>query len=132
MMYARESNDVCMLLRKSSTKIGVIRAGFEPATHSLEGCCSIQLSYQTKPFSPFYGGKISKRGAKLLLFFEISKFFCYFSCIIEKKVVILQAFLDSGIMRVRKNAQKRDKKEQRKGRKKSNETLKDYKIDHQP
>ena len=28
----------------------VNRAGFEPATHSLEGCCSIQLSYQ----SPFY------------------------------------------------------------------------------
>ena len=26
----------------------VIRAGFEPTTHSLEGCCSIQLSYRTK------------------------------------------------------------------------------------
>ena len=25
----------------------VIRSGFEPETHSLEGCCSIQLSYQT-------------------------------------------------------------------------------------
>ena len=25
----------------------VIPAGFEPATHSLEGCCSIQLSYET-------------------------------------------------------------------------------------
>ena len=25
----------------------VIRAGFEPTTHSLEGCCSIQLSYRT-------------------------------------------------------------------------------------
>ena len=25
----------------------VIRMGFEPMTHSLEGCCSIQLSYQT-------------------------------------------------------------------------------------
>ena len=24
-----------------------IPAGFEPATHSLEGCCSIQLSYGT-------------------------------------------------------------------------------------
>ena len=132
MMYACCMHGVRMLLRKSCTKNGVIRAGFEPATHSLEGCCSIQLSYQTKPFSPFQGGKISKRGAKLLLFFEISKFFCVFSCIIEKNVVILQAFLDSGIVRVRKNAQKRDKKEQRKGRKKSNETIKDYKIDHQP
>ena len=29
----------------------VIRAGFEPTTHSLEGCCSIQLSYRTILFS---------------------------------------------------------------------------------
>ena len=28
----------------------VIRLGFEPKTHSLEGCCSIQLSYQTIVF----------------------------------------------------------------------------------
>ena len=27
----------------------VIPLGFEPKTHSLEGCCSIQLSYGTKP-----------------------------------------------------------------------------------
>ena len=27
----------------------VIPAGFEPTTHSLEGCCSIQLSYGTIP-----------------------------------------------------------------------------------
>ncbi len=26
---------------------GVIEQGFEPWTHSLEGCCSIQLSYST-------------------------------------------------------------------------------------
>ncbi len=26
----------------------VIPAGFEPTTHSLEGYCSIQLSYETK------------------------------------------------------------------------------------
>ena len=32
--------DVCYLL-------SVIRSGFEPETHSLEGCCSIQLSYRT-------------------------------------------------------------------------------------
>ncbi len=25
----------------------VIPPGFEPGTHSLEGCCSIQLSYET-------------------------------------------------------------------------------------
>ena len=30
--------------------IFVIRAGFEPTTHSLEGCCSIQLSYRTDPY----------------------------------------------------------------------------------
>jgi hypothetical protein len=26
----------------------VIRIGFKPMTHSLEGCCSIQLSYRTE------------------------------------------------------------------------------------
>ena len=35
----------------------VIRAGFEPTTHSLEGCCSIQLSYRTDRFY-FDGAKI--------------------------------------------------------------------------
>ena len=29
----------------------VIPAGFEPTTHSLEGCCSIQLSYETDTFT---------------------------------------------------------------------------------
>ena len=41
----------------------VIRSGFEPETHSLEGCCSIQLSYRTA----------RKKRAKLLLFFELCK-----------------------------------------------------------
>ena len=27
--------------------VKVIPSGFEPETHSLEGCCSIQLSYGT-------------------------------------------------------------------------------------
>ena len=31
----------------------VIRLGFEPKTHSLEGCCSIQLSYQTIALTAF-------------------------------------------------------------------------------
>ena len=31
----------------------VIRMGFEPMTHSLEGCCSIQLSYQTNHPLPY-------------------------------------------------------------------------------
>ena len=33
----------------SRKRIQVIRLGFEPKTHSLEGCCSIQLSYRTIP-----------------------------------------------------------------------------------
>ena len=36
----------------------VIEEGFEPSTHSLEGCCSIQLSYPT----------ILKLSAKVILF----------------------------------------------------------------
>ena len=34
--------------------IKVIRLGFEPKTHSLEGCCSIQLSYRTDPLCSFF------------------------------------------------------------------------------
>ena len=34
----------------SERAIKVIRLGFEPKTHSLEGCCSIQLSYRTDPY----------------------------------------------------------------------------------
>ena len=34
----------------------VTRLGFEPKTHSLEGCCSIQLSYQA--IDRFAGAKI--------------------------------------------------------------------------
>ena len=36
---------VCLFLMLS-----VISSGFEPETHSLEGCCSIQLSYETNLF----------------------------------------------------------------------------------
>ena len=35
----------------------VIQAGFEPTTHSLEGCCSIQLSYWTAVIA---GAKVAK------------------------------------------------------------------------
>ena len=39
----------------SAFALVVIRLGFEPKTHSLEGCCSIQLSYRTDPyFLPFF------------------------------------------------------------------------------
>ncbi len=43
----------------------VIELGFEPKTHSLEGCCSIQLSYSTILF----------RGAKVGVYFEYTKLF---------------------------------------------------------
>ena len=56
-------------LRLSERLICVIRLGFEPKTHSLEGCCSIQLSYRTDPYvSPFY----RKVGAKVVKFFLIA------------------------------------------------------------
>ena len=32
---------------KTLSSFRVIRLGLEPKTHSLEGCCSIQLSYRT-------------------------------------------------------------------------------------
>ena len=44
----------------------VTRLGFEPKTHSLEGCCSIQLSYQAIAFA----------GAKVRLFFKSGSTFC--------------------------------------------------------
>ncbi len=42
----------------------VIPAGFEPTTHSLEGCCSIQLSYETKNKEK----QLQKCGAKVVHF----------------------------------------------------------------
>ncbi len=40
-----------MLCLENKKGLRVIRLGFEPKTHSLEGCCSIQLSYQTICFA---------------------------------------------------------------------------------
>ena len=70
----------------------VIWSGFEPETHSLEGCCSIQLSYQTPCLhAPAHGrhlfactrkitrvgtlneAYIGNLGAKVLLFFDLCK-----------------------------------------------------------
>ena len=42
-----------------STRL-VIPLGFEPKTHSLEGCCSIQLSYGTYTFLRFAAAKLQK------------------------------------------------------------------------
>ena len=60
------NNYLFIVLSLSSRK--VIRSGFEPETHSLEGCCSIQLSYRTA----------RKKRAKVLLFFYIRKFLAIF------------------------------------------------------
>ena len=67
----------------SERLICVIRLGFEPKTHSLEGCCSIQLSYRTDPYLLSFGGLfllgsralLSKVGANIVYFFESTKFF---------------------------------------------------------
>ena len=55
----RGNREIQGFLRKK-----VIPSGFEPETHSLEGCCSIQLSYQT-----------IKSGAKVNKNWEIAKFY---------------------------------------------------------
>ena len=58
----------------------VIPAGFEPTTHSLEGCCSIQLSYGTITYKPTKGFCV----AKINLLFLLSKksgILLYFSCL---------------------------------------------------
>ena len=45
--YQKGRNEKSHLIRWLSSDFLVIQAGFEPTTHSLEGCCSIQLSYWT-------------------------------------------------------------------------------------
>ena len=56
----------------------VIPLGFEPKTHSLEGCCSIQLSYGTDPFafchSKLGGCLAGRKVCKYKDYFEISLF----------------------------------------------------------
>ena len=43
--------NICYRTDKQTFSIfSVIRLGLKPRTHSLEGCCSIQLSYRTKHF----------------------------------------------------------------------------------
>ena len=53
--------------RKHHLIFFVIQAGFEPTTHSLEGCCSIQLSYWTR-------NRFFFASAKLVFFLNIAKF----------------------------------------------------------
>ena len=49
-------------MSKTSDFCFVIRLGFEPKTHSLEGCCSIQLSYRTDPCAFCYS--VAESGCK--------------------------------------------------------------------
>ena len=53
----------------------VIPLGFEPKTHSLEGCCSIQLSYGTSILMQFAAAKVRKR----LRMWKLFRHFLYFS-----------------------------------------------------
>ena len=52
----------------SERAIKVIRLGFEPKTHSLEGCCSIQLSYRTEPY--FFRKWVQRYAFSLCRFLE--------------------------------------------------------------
>ena len=62
----------------SRMAFSVIRLGFEPKTHSLEGCCSIQLSYRTNPW--LLVGQvvllIPKVAAKIAIFFGFATCWC--------------------------------------------------------
>ena len=49
------------------SETSVIPSGFEPETHSLEGCCSIQLSYGTS-------ADFLKSDAKVGIFLDSTKF----------------------------------------------------------
>ncbi len=50
-IYGKNPNPPNKIKKPPKRAALVIRPGFEPGTHSLEGCCSIQLSYQTVVFS---------------------------------------------------------------------------------
>ena len=56
-----------VVLSRSSRE--VIRSGFEPETHSLEGCCSIQLSYRTAPNGAQKACPLGQKSAQRYNFF---------------------------------------------------------------
>ena len=57
--------------------IFVIRLGFEPKTHSLEGCCSIQLSYRTiLRILPAKKAAPANWTANIGIFYYLAMFFC--------------------------------------------------------
>ena len=61
----------------------VIRLGFEPKTHSLEGCCSIQLSYQTIALTALI---LANCGCKDTAFFSMCRL--YFAKKSEKAFIL--------------------------------------------
>ena len=69
--------------RQRAFSLLVIRVGFEPKTHSLEGCCSIQLSYRTILMFRLEGCPFAKnRSANIGIFYLMAMFpgesFCKF------------------------------------------------------
>ena len=70
----------------------MIRSGFEPETHSLEGCCSIQLSYRTNQKSAEKRAKTRISAAKVLNICETYKFSAYKNLLIhlELGVTVLE------------------------------------------
>ena len=67
----------CFIKLNFSPFLLVIRSGFEPETHSLEGCCSIQLSYQTDQNKQPKNGESRISAAKVLNICETYKFSAY-------------------------------------------------------
>ena len=56
----------------------VIELGFEPKTHSLEGCCSIQLSYRTiLRILPAKKAAPANRTANISIFYYLAMFFLW-------------------------------------------------------
>ena len=50
LLYLKSKIPCIILINRVFVICRVIPPGFEPGTHSLEGCCSIQLSYETNHF----------------------------------------------------------------------------------
>ncbi len=53
------------ILSIANHSIIVIPLGFEPKTHSLEGCCSIQLSYETENAVQYYEKMLKPIGCEI-------------------------------------------------------------------
>ena len=71
----------------------VIRLGFEPKTHSLEGCCSIQLSYRTDPYLLLTcSGTDVKSGCKDSDYFWICNKMFWFGLFFIFRVLVLFGF----------------------------------------